>query len=159
MFGKRIGKNSRKGGWGIKWGKLHNQFVVTEKRYIRNACILLLPAIARPVIILKNYPNQEEFYVSRLGYKGYLNFTIPHIFKLASFKRKSKMFIIIPPLFWQTKVRALIIIIFGEPLFICSDDFIPNCETRLQHLLKVSGITTSYVHIQILIIQKTHWWN
>ena len=73
MFGKRIGKNSRKGGWGIKWGKLHNQFVVTEKRYIRNACILLLPAIARPVIILKNYPNQEEFYVSRLGYKGYLN--------------------------------------------------------------------------------------
>lgn len=72
MFGERIGKIQEKEVEGLSEGnRIINLWL--SKRYIRNSCILLLPAIARPVIILKNYPNQKDFYVSRLGYKGYLN--------------------------------------------------------------------------------------
>ena len=44
-------------------------------------------------------------------------------------------------LYTSTKVRALIIIIFGEPLFICSDDFIPK---RFQ-----SSCPVSYTHLDV----------
>lgn len=72
MFGKRIGKIQEREVEGLSEGNCIINLWLPKKVY--SECLhIASTSDCTTSNYIKNYPNQEEFYVSRLGYKGYLN--------------------------------------------------------------------------------------